>query len=139
MYRRSKMGLGYLPQEASIFRGLNVEENISAILEKTISNSEERKKKLEKLLSDFGIEHVRNSPSLSLSGGERRRLEIARCMASKPNFILLDEPLAGIDPMAIQDIKKLIKKLKRKKYRSLNYRSQCKKYFGNSGSCLHYF
>jgi lipopolysaccharide export system ATP-binding protein len=114
MYRRSKMGLGYLPQEASIFRGLNVEENISAILEKTISNSEERKKKLEKLLSDFGIEHVRNSPSLSLSGGERRRLEIARCMASKPNFILLDEPLAGIDPMAIQDIKKLIKKLKGK-------------------------
>ena len=111
MYRRSKLGIGYLPQESSVFRGLNVEENILAVLEKSSKNNDE-KKSLEKLLSDFGIEHVRNSPSLSLSGGERRRLEIARCMASKPNFILLDEPLAGIDPIAIQDIKNLIQNLK---------------------------
>ena len=114
MYRRSKLGIGYLPQESSVFRGLNVEENILAVLEKSSKNNDEKKKSLEKLLSDFGIEHVRNSPSLSLSGGERRRLEIARCMASKPNFILLDEPLAGIDPIAIQDIKNLIQNLKTK-------------------------
>ncbi|MAI29063.1 MAG: LPS export ABC transporter ATP-binding protein [Pelagibacteraceae bacterium TMED124] len=112
MYRRSKLGIGYLPQESSVFRGLNVEENILAILQKSSKTNDEIKKTLEKLLSDFGIEHVRNSPSLSLSGGERRRLEIARCMASKPNFVLLDEPLAGIDPIAIQDIKTLIQNLK---------------------------
>ena len=112
MYRRSKLGIGYLPQESSVFRGLNVEENILAILQKSLQKDDEIKKTLEKLLSDFGIEHVRNSPSLSLSGGERRRLEIARCMAAKPNFVLLDEPLAGIDPIAIQDIKSLIKSLK---------------------------
>ena len=114
MYRRSKLGLGYLPQESSIFRGLSVEENILAILEKSLKKNEEIKKTLEELLSNFGIEHVRNSPSLSLSGGERRRLEIARCMAAKPNFVLLDEPLAGIDPIAIQDIKNLIQNLKNK-------------------------
>ena len=114
MYRRSKLGIGYLPQESSVFRGLNVEENILAILQKSLKTDDEIKKTLEKLLSDFGIEHVRNSPSLSLSGGERRRLEIARCMAAKPNFVLLDEPLAGIDPIAIQDIKSLIHSLKSK-------------------------
>ena len=112
MYRRSKLGIGYLPQESSVFRGLNVEENILAILQKSLKTDDEIKKTLEKLLSGFGIEHVRNSPSLSLSGGERRRLEIARCMAAKPNFVLLDEPLAGIDPIAIQDIKSLIQSLK---------------------------
>ena len=112
MYRRSKLGIGYLPQESSVFRGLNVEENILAILQKSLKTNDEIKKTLENLLSDFGIEHVRNSPSLSLSGGERRRLEIARCMAAKPNFVLLDEPLAGIDPIAIQDIKSLIQNLK---------------------------
>ena len=112
MYRRSKLGIGYLPQESSVFRGLNVEENILAILQKSLKTNDEIKKALENLLSDFGIEHVRNSPSLSLSGGERRRLEIARCMAAKPNFVLLDEPLAGIDPIAIQDIKNLIQSLK---------------------------
>ncbi len=112
MYRRSKLGIGYLPQESSVFRGLNVEENILAILQKSLKTDDEIKKTLENLLSDFGIEHVRNSPSLSLSGGERRRLEIARCMAAKPNFVLLDEPLAGIDPIAIQDIKNLIQNLK---------------------------
>jgi lipopolysaccharide export system ATP-binding protein len=114
MYRRSKLGLGYLPQESSVFRGLSVEENILAILQKSLKKNEEVKKTLEELLSSFGIEHVRNSPSLSLSGGERRRLEIARCMAAKPNFVLLDEPLAGIDPIAIQDIKNLIQNLKNK-------------------------
>ena len=114
MYRRSKMGLGYLPQESSIFRGMNVEENILAILQKSNNTSIEKEKLLNKLLSDFGIEHLRQSPSLSLSGGERRRLEIARCMASNPNFILLDEPLAGIDPIAIQDVKSLIQNLKNK-------------------------
>ena len=113
MYRRSKLGIGYLPQESSVFRGLNVEENILAILQKSLKTNDEIKKTLEKLLSDFGIQHVRNSPSLSLSGGERRRLEIARCMAAKPNFVLLDEPLAGIDPIAIQDIKNLIQSLKK--------------------------
>ena len=114
MYRRSKMGLGYLPQESSIFRGMNVEENILAILQKSNNTSIEKEKLLNKLLSDFGIEHLRQSPSLSLSGGERRRLEIARCMASNPKFILLDEPLAGIDPIAIQDVKSLIQNLKNK-------------------------
>ncbi len=114
MYRRSKLGLGYLPQESSIFRGMNVEENILSILEKTEKSNESKQKKLEDLLAEFGIEHLRYAPSLSLSGGERRRLEIARCLASNPNFILLDEPLAGIDPIAIQDVKKLIQNLKNK-------------------------
>ena len=114
MYRRSKLGIGYLPQESSVFRGLNVEENILAVLEKSSKDDEDKRKTLEKLLSDFGIDHIRHSPSLSLSGGERRRLEIARCMASKPNFILLDEPLAGIDPIALIEIKNIIFKLKEK-------------------------
>ena len=114
MYRRSKLGLGYLPQESSIFRGMNVEQNIMAILEKTRKNDEEKNKVLEKLLSEFGIEHIRQASSLSLSGGERRRLEIARCLASDPSFILLDEPLAGIDPIAIKDVKNLIHNLKKR-------------------------
>ena len=114
MYRRSKLGLGYLPQETSIFRGLNVQDNILAILEKTCSTTSERLKKLESLLVEFGIEHIRFAQSLSLSGGERRRLEIARSLASNPKFILLDEPLAGIDPIAIQDVKNLVQNLKTK-------------------------
>jgi len=114
MYRRSKLGLGYLPQESSIFRGMNVEENILAILEKTEKNNNKKLKKLENLLAEFSIEHIRYAPSLSLSGGERRRLEIARCLASNPNFILLDEPLAGIDPIAIKDVKSLIQNLKKR-------------------------
>ena len=114
MYRRSKLGLGYLPQESSIFRGMNVEQNILAVLEKTKKTNEEKNKTLEKLLSEFGIEHIRHANSLSLSGGERRRLEIARCLASNPSFILLDEPLAGIDPIAIKDVKNLIQNLKKR-------------------------
>ena len=114
MYRRAKLGLGYLPQESSIFRGMNVEQNILAVLEKSQKKEEEKNKMLEKLLSEFGIEHIRHANSLSLSGGERRRLEIARCLASDPSFILLDEPLAGIDPIAIKDVKNLIQNLKKR-------------------------
>lgn len=115
MYRRAKLGLGYLPQESSIFRGLNVEENIMSILQITNKQKNEQNKILEQLLSDFGIDHLRYASTLSLSGGERRRLEIARCLASNPNFILLDEPLAGIDPIAVNDIKELILDLKKRK------------------------
>tara|TARA_B100000989_G_C19503960_1_gene455586 strand:+ start:352 stop:1101 length:750 start_codon:yes stop_codon:yes gene_type:complete len=114
MYRRAKLGLGYLPQESSIFRGLNVEENISSILQINYTDKIQQNQMLEKLLSEFGIEHLRFASSLSLSGGERRRLEIARCLASNPSFILLDEPLAGIDPIAIDEIKELILGLKRR-------------------------
>ena len=115
MYRRAKLGLGYLPQESSIFRGLNVEENIMSILQITHVSKNRQTNDLDALLTEFGIEHLRYAPSLSLSGGERRRLEIAKCLASKPDFILLDEPLAGIDPIAVNDIKELISNLKKKK------------------------
>ena len=114
MYRRAKLGLGYLPQESSIFRGLNVEENIMSILQITHVSKNKQTNDLDSLLTEFGIEHLRYASSLSLSGGERRRLEIARCLASKPGFILLDEPLAGIDPIAVNDIKDLISNLKKK-------------------------
>ena len=113
MFKRARLGVGYLPQEPSIFRGLNVEENISAILEISIPNLEKRQHKLENLLAEFSISHLRYVPSIALSGGERRRLEIARALAANPSFILLDEPLAGIDPIAISDIKELILHLKK--------------------------
>lgn len=114
LYRRAKYGLGYLPQESSIFRGLNVSDNIMAVLECVESDKEIRQKRLEELLGDFGISHLSNADSNSLSGGERRRVEIARVLAMNPKFILLDEPLAGIDPIAVADIKILIKSLKAK-------------------------
>ena len=114
MYRRAQKGLGYLPQESSIFRGLNVEDNIKSILQVSTNSQSEMDNELENLLSEFGIEHLRLASSLSLSGGERRRLEIARCLASKPSFILLDEPLAGIDPIAVDEIKTLITNLKKR-------------------------
>ena len=112
VYRRARLGIGYLPQEASIFRGLNVEDNIRAVLEVVEKNKEKREQDLDALLKEFSIEHLRFSPSRALSGGERRRLEIARALASKPSFILLDEPLAGIDPIAVGDIKELVAQLK---------------------------
>ncbi|MBE7210044.1 MAG: LPS export ABC transporter ATP-binding protein [Gluconacetobacter diazotrophicus] len=112
MYRRARLGIGYLPQEASIFRGLNVEQNIMAALEVVEPDADRRDAMLDELLAEFGIEHLRRSPSLALSGGERRRLEIARALASQPNYVLLDEPLAGIDPIAVGEIRDLVSHLK---------------------------
>ena len=112
MYRRARLGLGYLPQEASIFRGLTVEQNIRAVLEVVEKSFPRREELLEELLGEFSITHLRRTPSLALSGGERRRVEIARTLASRPDFVLLDEPLAGIDPIATNDIRDLIKHLK---------------------------
>lgn len=112
LYQRARLGIGYLPQESSIFRGLSVEKNIRAVLEITESNADLRDSMLEELLAEFGIGHLRNTPSINLSGGERRRLEIARALAARPTFLLLDEPLAGIDPIAVADIRDLISQLK---------------------------
>lgn len=112
MYQRARLGVGYLPQEASIFRGLSVEENILATLEVAEPLHERRQIALEELLAEFSISHLRNTPALALSGGERRRTEIARCLATNPSFVLLDEPLAGIDPIAVSDIRELISHLK---------------------------
>jgi len=114
MYQRARLGLGYLPQEASIFRGLTVEDNIMAILELVEENYNKRQIILDQLLGDFSIAHLRKSLGISLSGGERRRVEIARALAANPNFILLDEPLAGVDPIAIAEIKELIYNLKQR-------------------------
>lgn len=114
MYRRARLGIGYLPQESSIFRGLNVEQNIRVILESQPISAGKQVKLLEELLAEFSISHLRHTPSTALSGGERRRLEIARALASRPKFMLLDEPLAGIDPIAVGDIRTLIKYLKTK-------------------------
>ena len=112
MYRRARMGIGYLPQENSIFRGLTVEQNIRGVLEAVEPVRERREAMLDDLLAEFSITHLRRTPSLALSGGERRRVEIARALASQPNFILLDEPLAGIDPIAVNDIRDLVSHLK---------------------------
>ncbi len=112
MYRRARLGIGYLPQEASIFRGMSVENNIMAVLELVEPDRRAREETLDNLLNEFGIQRLRHAPSLSLSGGERRRVEIARCLAGKPNIILLDEPFAGIDPIAIGDIRDLVAHLK---------------------------
>ena len=112
MYKRAKMGIGYLPQEASIFRSLTVEDNIKAILELVVHDKAKRESMLEELLNEFSIAHLRKSPAMALSGGERRRLEIARALASQPDFILLDEPLAGIDPIAMSEIRNLVSQLK---------------------------
>lgn len=114
MYRRAIMGIGYLPQESSIFRGLNVEDNIRAVIQAQDLNEEDQESLLEELLAEFHISHLRRTPSLALSGGERRRVEIARALACRPQFMLLDEPLAGIDPIAVGEIRNLIKYLKTK-------------------------
>jgi lipopolysaccharide export system ATP-binding protein len=114
MYKRAQQGIGYLPQEASVFRKLSVEDNIRAVLEMTRLSKEEQKNKLENLLQEFGLTKIRKSNGDVLSGGERRRTEIARCLATSPSFILLDEPFAGIDPIAVEDIQQIIRKLKEK-------------------------
>jgi lipopolysaccharide export system ATP-binding protein len=114
MYRRARLGVGYLPQETSIFRGLSVENNIRAVLELSEPDHDIREERLELLLDEFSIKHIRQSPALALSGGERRRTEIARALASNPHFMLLDEPLAGIDPIAVAEIRNLIAHLKNK-------------------------
>jgi lipopolysaccharide export system ATP-binding protein len=111
MYRRARLGLGYLPQETSIFRGLTVEANIRAVLEVVEPDRGQREEHLEALLEEFGIEHLRHAPSISLSGGERRRCEIARALASRPAFMLLDEPFTGVDPIAVGDIQALVRHL----------------------------
>ena len=112
MYRRARLGIGYLPQEASIFRSLSVENNIRAILEVVEPNLDRREEKLENLLNEFSVSHLRRAPAMALSGGERRRVEIARALASNPSFILLDEPLAGIDPISVGEIRDLVSHLK---------------------------
>ena len=112
MYRRARLGIGYLPQEASIFRGLTVEQNIRAVIEVIEPEVERREVLLEDLMAEFSISHLRRTPSLALSGGERRRVEIARALACRPHFMLLDEPLAGIDPIAVTDIRDLVSHLK---------------------------
>jgi lipopolysaccharide export system ATP-binding protein len=112
MYRRARMGIGYLPQEMSIFRGLNVEQNIGAILDIAIGDRHKRRERLEELLAEFSIEHLRRTPAIALSGGERRRVEIARCLAANPKYLLLDEPFAGVDPIAVGEIRQLVTALK---------------------------
>lgn len=114
MYRRARLGVGYLPQEASIFRGMNVEDNIKAVIEMQDLDASDKELMLEDLLAEFSVEHLRRAPALALSGGERRRVEIARALAARPDFILLDEPLAGVDPIAVSDIRNLIGQLKKR-------------------------
>ncbi|WP_149141229.1 LPS export ABC transporter ATP-binding protein [Gemmobacter caeruleus] len=112
MYRRARLGVGYLPQEMSIFRGLSVEDNIMAVLEIRERDGHKRRERLEELLSEFSITHLRRAPALALSGGERRRVEIARCLAADPKYLLLDEPFAGVDPIAVGEIRHLVQDLK---------------------------
>jgi lipopolysaccharide export system ATP-binding protein len=114
MYRRARLGIGYLPQEASIFRGLTVEDNIRAVLEIVEPSRKERERRLDALLDEFNITRLRKAPSIALSGGERRRCEIARALAGEPTFMLLDEPFAGIDPIAVGDIQNLVRHLTRR-------------------------
>ena len=112
MYRRARLGLGYLPQEASIFRGMTVEQNIASVVELWEPTRADQRGRTEQLMEEFSVTHLRKSPAIALSGGERRRVEIARCLASNPNYILLDEPFAGIDPIAVGDIRDLVTQLK---------------------------
>jgi lipopolysaccharide export system ATP-binding protein len=114
VYKRAKKGIGYLAQEASVFRKLSIEDNIRAVLEMTSYSKEYQREKLEKLLDEFGLQHIRKSKGIQLSGGERRRTEIARALAIDPKFILLDEPFAGVDPIAVEDIQQIVMKLKEK-------------------------
>lgn len=114
IHERAKLGIGYLPQEASIFRGMNVEQNIMSVLEIVESNKKKRQEKLENLIKEFSIDHIRKSSALSLSGGERRHVEIARALAIDPSFILLDEPFAGVDPIAVNEIRSMVSYLTNK-------------------------
>ena len=114
MYRRARLGIGYLPQENSIFRGMNVEKNILAVLELTRLDKKSRYERLEELLNEFSVGHLRQTPALALSGGERRRVEIARCLAANPKYLLLDEPFAGVDPVAVSEIRALVLALKKR-------------------------
>lgn len=114
VYKRAKKGIGYLAQEASVFRKLSIEDNIRAVLEMTDYNKQQQKEKLETLIEEFGLQHIRKSKGIQLSGGERRRTEIARALAIDPKFILLDEPFAGVDPIAVEDIQQIVTKLKEK-------------------------
>ena len=114
MYRRARLGIGYLPQENSIFRGMTVENNILAVLELSEPDRKRRNGRLEELLNEFSIDHLRRAPALALSGGERRRVEIARCLAADPKYLLLDEPFAGVDPIAVHEIRTLVSALKKR-------------------------
>ena len=114
MYRRARLGIGYLPQEMSIFRGLSVQENIMAILDISEKDIHKRRERLEELMAEFSIEHLRRAPALALSGGERRRVEIARSLAANPKYLLLDEPFAGVDPVAVGEIRELVSALKKR-------------------------
>ncbi len=114
MYKRAQLGIGYLAQEASVFRQLSVEDNIKAVMEFTKMSKKEQREKLESLLDEFGLQHIRKSKGIQLSGGERRRVEIARSLSVNPKFILLDEPFAGVDPIAVEDIQNIVSKLKEK-------------------------
>ena len=114
VYKRAQLGVGYLAQEASVFRRLSVEDNIRAVLEMTKMTKEEQKDRLEEMLDEFGLQHIRKSLGIQLSGGERRRTEIARALSIRPKFILLDEPFAGVDPIAVEDIQNIVQKLKDK-------------------------
>ena len=114
MYKRAQMGVGYLPQEASVFRKMTVEDNIKSVLEMTNLSKDEQNERGEMLINEFGLNHVRKNLGRNLSGGEKRRTEIARCLANNPDFILLDEPFAGVDPIAVEDIQRIVLKLKKK-------------------------
>ena len=114
MYRRARLGIGYLPQEMSIFRGMTVENNILAVLELSEADRKRQYERLEELLNEFSIDHLRRAPALALSGGERRRVEIARCLATNPKYLLLDEPFAGVDPIAVSEVRTLVSTLKKR-------------------------